>query len=228
VQPWSPFGPPIAPAGVPIQTVPAYAPPGYAATAPTQAETGGVTGPGEAPPGFAWAAFDPGGEMFGLSGLGALKPTLNPTLQGGMIEEGWDISGPNDAGSYTIRRPNGQGFGTYTEDQLFQGVVRDPSSNSIVFVPPSSRPTSSASEITGEVASTLREVIRGVASVMTAQERRRAARYGAAPTGGTPVLSTGATTGRSSGMPSVVWVGLGVLGAGAVVAVLTRRKKGKE
>jgi chemotaxis protein histidine kinase CheA len=245
-QAWSPYGPMVAgPAGVAptgfapqvpgaavLPTVPAYASPGYGGPPPATFQQAGVVAAGEAPPGFAWAGFDPGTEMFGMGdagGLGVLKPTFNPNLQGGMIEEGWDIKGPDSNDAYTIRDPQGRSLGTYTEDQIFQGVIRD-AGNNIIFVPPATRPVSQASAVTAEVAATLRELVKGVTNVMSAQEQRKAAKYGARAGAQPPALSTTPATGASSGMPSMVYVAAGLGLAGTIFFALTRKKdkKGKK
>jgi hypothetical protein len=146
-----------------------------------------------------------------------------------MVEEGWDVSGPDDGGNYTIRRPTGQVMGSYTEDQIFMGVIRDPDTNQIVFIPPSTRPTSQASAITSEVAATLRELVKGVTNVMSAQERAKAAKYGARSGQQTPALSTTPAAATSpSGMPSMVYVAAGLGLAGTIFFALTRKKGKKE
>ena len=262
-QAWTPWGPEVpgpggvAPTGF-APTVPGVAlmpyqaaPAGYAATAPqTYQQSAGFSptypqqapqGPGDAPPGFAWAGFDPGTEMFGMGDMGGFIPTINPNLQGALVEDGWDVSGPYEDDMYVITRPNGQLLGRYTEDQLFMGGIRDPQShllvkglgaNAIVFVPPATRPKSdrTAAAVTGEIAATVRELIKGATSVMTEQERRKAAKYGANQPYAMSIPGAGYSADPApSRIPSVVWIGAGLAVAGAAFWGISRMgKKGKK
>jgi hypothetical protein len=250
--PWSPYGPVVQGPGGPAPMgfapeVPGFAvQPGFApvahAAAPAQPQYQQSSAPvlptpgvypqepqAAAPPGFAWTGFDPGAELFGMGGLGALAQTVNPNLQGALIEERWLVLGPDGSGNYTITRPNGSVFGTFTEDQLFQGALRDPSNNQVVFIPPATRPTGTGSAVATEIAAAVREAIRATGSVLTAQEQRKAAKYGqryAPPPGQVPPPL--ATTGKP-GVPSALVVGAGMVAAGAVFfAIKSLGKKGEK
>ena len=203
---FNPYGqapPGFAPPGFAPQ--PGFAPPGYAATAPGQPpaftqgaapfqppafqQSQGVMAPQGAPPppGMEWAAFDPAAEMFGMGGMGALQQTLNPSLGGSLIEEGYTIVGPDDNDMYRIYAPNGapaavQGFAAgapISTARLTQGALRS-ANGQIIFVPGEGVGAggASAAAVTSEIASTLREAIRATGDVLTERERRKAAKYG--------------------------------------------------
>jgi hypothetical protein len=194
-------------------------------------------------PGFAWQGFDPGAEMFGLGGMGDIRPSTNPNLPGALIEENWIIRGPDADDRYTILRPNGQVFNRFTEDQLFMGAIRDPQTNAVIFIPPKERPqgSQSAAAITSDIASVLREAIKATGSVLSEQERRKAAkeyrRAGSAAVPPSLSIPGGSYTPTTTAAPRAstgTYVALGMAGMAAAFFFAPRifkamgSKKGKK
>jgi len=199
------------------------APPGYAAMPPAFAQSQGLQPAGQAaaPPGFQWAAFDPSAEMFGMGGFGELKPTLNPTLQGGLIEEGYSIIGPDANSNYALTDPNNRPVGVFSEDRIYAGEIRH--GNKVVFVPPqearAAKPSTGLT-VAQEIAETLRQGGRAVADVLVAREQRKGMKYSpVGPVYEGPALSTG-----SAPIPGYVWL-LGALGLGALAFWSVGKKK---
>lgn len=213
----------FAPPGMAIPG-PAGAPPGYAAMPPAFAQSQGMqpSGQAAAPPGFQWAAFDPSAEMFGMGGFGDLKPTLNPTLQGGLIEEGYSIIGPDANSNYALTDPNNRTVGVFSEDRIYAGEIRHGSK--VVFVPPQeARPRAPSTGLTvaQEIADVLKSAAQPVADVLKAREERKAAKY--RPVG--PVYDMPLSTGSAPPqVPGYVWL-IGALGLGAFAFWAVGKKK---
>lgn len=175
-------------------------------------------------PGMQWAAFDPGTEMFGMGGLGALVPSA--TMQGAMIEEGYQMTPPDQSGTIHLIRPDGSRGPSFTmASAMSKGMITDTyvtpdgkTGERVVFTPPGD----GGDGTTEAVAGTIQELIRGVTSVMTERERRKAAKYG--PSFLPASISAPAAP---RGIPG--WaIGVGALGVfGAIVYGITR-KKGKK
>jgi len=220
------------PGGVPAGYAPpgmaipgGYAPPGYAAMPPAFAQSEGLQPAGQAaaPPGFQWAAFDPSAEMFGLGRFGDLKPTLNPTLQGGLIEEGYSIIGPDANSNYQLVDPSNRSVGVYSEDRIYAGEIRHGAN--VVFVPPqTARPQGPQSQlpttIATEVGSALRAGLQTYKDIEAERLRTKQAKYGQfAPPMAMPGYGAAPTQ-----IPGYVWLA-GAVGLGALAFWALGKKK---
>jgi hypothetical protein len=214
-------GPPPGYPGMPGQAMPGQAMPGqpvpYAAQPPRPAyQQGGAIPPfqqaapgvpSQAPPsGMAWAAFDPASELFGM---GALRPSSNPTLRGAQIDDSYILRGQG-GGPYQIvfsrdgTLVNFQGKTSFSLAEMMAGPITDAQAKgAVVYVPPTESPTQRNARIRREredveanrdavlnqeiargIFSTTGEIARAVGAGYVAREQRKAAKYGGPQYGG--------------------------------------------
>lgn len=189
-------------------------------------------------PGFQWASFDPAGELFGMGPI-----TTAPKLNGGMIEEGFKVYGPNAQGDYTFFNPDGQRISVktmagrttnlVTEDEIMAGPIMHEVNGQqrVIYSPPSDGGSGAGDgEIAAATASILSSIAQATGNVLVAREQRKAAEKSG---DGYQVPGMPSLTIRQEGpqglSPLVVVGGLAVaaLGTFAVIKVATRGK-GKE
>lgn len=202
-------GAPVAPAGPP-QMQPFGAPPVYDQIGPA-----GVPFAAPPPVGMAWATFDPGAELFGMNGMGALAPA--PNLRGAQIEAGYTVFGPgltDESANVFLKRSDGSDV---FPRGLTLGAIRNMGGvmdrNKLVFTAPPEDTTTER-----EVGATLRELIRSAAKSYEAYAGRDRPRL-RYPQGPAFLPS------RKKKVPTWLWVGGAVAVGGAALLVLTAEKE---
>lgn len=217
----APTVPPAFPQQAPAPATPPAPPPAAAGPVPYQ-QSAPLTAPqAAAPPGFQWAAFDPGAEMFGL---GAPVPAGNPTLVGAQIEEGYVVVGPEN-GQYQIIRPD-QSVIYKTEDEMYSAIY---DRGRLIYYPPQQRPPSAAPQIAASIAQVLAAGAGAAGQVFSERERRKAVEAQVKAGYQPPVYAPppGYDRRRNGSGVGTVLV-LGALGAGVVILAVASKKKSKK
>ena len=158
--------------------------------------------------------YDPGSQMFGMGGFGALVGTRNPNVPpGAMIEAGYTIVGPDKSGMWTITRPNGQGSFQAPPGSA-SGAILDPASNQIVYQGGRASTSGITSAGVADVVTAATPIAQAVAdAIARTQEARRGVVRGQ-PQAEAP----------SQGIPT--WLmALGALGLGAGIVYAVGGKK---
>lgn len=187
---------------------------------------------------FEPAAFDPGGEMFGMGD--PVAPVRHADLSGAKIEPGYYVKGPYE-GNYYFYRP-AELIEAISKDSKWKGradyftapvaeaetqQLGDPYTRKVVYYPPP------AGETGKEIGETIREVLRQAGGAYQAYEGRKAAERMADARGGeeSQAFIPGAITGEefrsgTRGIPQAVWWVLGgAAGVGIVYAIAKAGKK---
>jgi hypothetical protein len=165
-------------------------------------------------PGFEFEAFTPGGQMFGMRGMGELTAVKNPSLPpGAQVEAGYRINYVEGAPNFTVIRPDGKSSFAMTYRQMTSpgARIRDPQTGAIFYTTPASPdaggPSSTLESLFDKLSSAADKGAEVYGKVMSARRGEQAPAGGYEDSGpgiGTYVLGAAAVAGLGWGAVKLV------------------------